>query len=267
MDQQRAFLEAELKKLALEPVLEPFTNAVPVTPTTPEGKLNFTNLYADLEPSGSDETTPLVIVASHIDTKRLGPNFVGANDGGSSTAAVLEIARALSSGPERAVGYRFLFLDGEEAVRFDWIHPDHTYGSRYHATEASKRPISRRMAAFVLLDLVGDRDLVLTKDQYSTKWLQDLFVKAGTQAGHGDLFWHPRSIPIKDDHLRFKEELGIPVIDLIDFDYGPNNRYWHSDDDTLEHCSAASLRKIGEVTLAGLVALERKLISEDAKGR
>ena len=260
MHQQLAFLKAELSAVGLKVETETFTTAVPVSPFTLEGKLEFTNLWADLEPAGSNADTPMVIVASHIDTKFLGPTFLGANDGGSSTAALLELARAFAQGPERAVSYRFLFLDGEEAVNPTlWQYPDNTYGSRHHAKELSKRPISKRIKAMVLLDLVGDKDLVLSRDLNSTPWLQELFVQAGTQAGHGSLFWTSRAMPIKDDHLRFKEELGIPVLDLIDFEYGPNNAYWHTDDDTLENCSQASLLKIGEATLAGLVALERKL--------
>lgn len=260
MQQQLAFLKAELAAVGLESKTETFKIQVPKLEFTPEGELEFTNLWADLEPAGADENTPVVIVASHMDTKLLGPNFLGANDGGSSTAAVLELARALAKGPERAVSYRFLFLDGEEAVNpLVWQYPDHTYGSRYHAKEITKRKNSNRFKAMVLLDLVGDKDLVLSKDLNSTRWLQDMFAKAGTKAGHGSLFWNSRVMPIKDDHLRFKEELEIPVLDLIDFEYGPDNAYWHTDADTLAHCSQASLLKIGEATLAGLVALEKRL--------
>lgn len=263
MQQQLAFLKAELASAGLEAKTETFKSAVPVMQYTATGELEFTNMWADLEPAGADKNTPMVIVASHMDTKLLGPNFLGANDGGSSTAALLELARGLAQGPERAVSYRFLFLDGEEAVNpLVWQYPDHTYGSRHHAKELSKRPISSRVKAMVLLDLVGDKDLVLSKDLNSTRWLQDLFAQAGTKAGHGSLFWNPRVMPIKDDHLRFKEELGIPVLDLIDFDYGPDNAYWHTDADTLDHCSQASLLKIGEATLAGLVALEKRLTKQ-----
>ncbi|MFT7677756.1 MAG: glutaminyl-peptide cyclotransferase [Planctomycetota bacterium] len=263
MQQQLAFLTAELAAVGLEAETETFTSDVPVMEYTPSGKLEFTNLWADLMPAGADENTPVVIVASHMDTKLLGPNFQGANDGGSSTAALLELARGLAQGPERAVAYRFLFLDGEEAVDpMIWQYPDNTYGSRYHAKEITKRPNESRFKAMVLLDLVGDKDLVLSKDLNSTRWLQDLFAQEGTKAGHGSLFWNDRSMPIKDDHLSFKEELRIPVLDLIDFEFGPNNAYWHTDDDTLANCSQASLLKIGEATLAGLVALEKRLTEQ-----
>lgn len=256
LEQLRQFLESELRKVKLDPRRETFVNKVPATSFTPEGKLKFTNLYADLV-SDVDPKAPIVMIATHMDTKFL-PDFVGANDGGSSTAAVLELARALSASSPRPVTYRFIFFDGEEAVRFDWVNPDNTYGSRHHAHEFSKKADFERLKAVILLDLVGDKDLRLTSEQNSTPWLRKLFDKAIVKAGYGKhLGAQPQTL--SDDHLPFKA-LSVPVLDLIDFEYGPFNSYWHTSDDTIDKCSEESLNAIGQMTLAGLKALNVRLV-------
>ncbi|MCP5024516.1 MAG: Zn-dependent exopeptidase M28 [bacterium] len=257
LEQLRLFLESELRKAKLDPKRETFESTVPTTTFTPEGKLTFTNLYADLI-SDVDPKAPIVMVATHMDTKFL-QNFVGANDGGSSTAAVLELARALSASSPRPVTYRFIFFDGEEAVRFTWLDPDNTYGSRHHAHEFSKKADFERLKAVILLDLVGDKDLRLSPDQNSTPWLRKLFDKAIVKAGYGKHLG-AQSQKLSDDHLPFKA-LSIPVLDLIDFEYGPSfNNYWHTAEDTIDKCSEESLNAIGQMTLAGLKALNARLV-------
>ncbi|MFT4648344.1 MAG: glutaminyl-peptide cyclotransferase [Glaciecola sp.] len=256
LEQLRFFLDAELRKVNLEPVWETFENVVPITADTPAGKLTFTNLYADLI-SDLDPEAPLVMVASHMDTKFL-KDFVGANDAGSSTAAVLELARAITASTQRSVSYRFIFFDGEEAVRPFWQDPDNTYGSRHHAHEFSKKAGFQKLKAVVLLDLVGDKDLRLSPDLNSTPWLRKLFDKAIIKGGYGKHLG-ARSQRLSDDHLPFRA-LSIPVLDLIDFEYGPDNRYWHSSDDTMDKCSEESLTAIGKMTLLGLKALSQRLV-------
>ena len=255
MRRQIEFLTAELKAVGLDPKLEQFENEVPKTTFTPEGKLKFENLYADLEGlQGKD--SPMVIVATHMDTKFL-HDFVGANDAGSSTAAVLEIARAMSNAGPRPVTYRFLFLDGEEAVREFWEDPDNTYGSRHHAYQMSKHRNFQRLKAFVLLDMVGDKDLQLTTELNSTPWLMKLFEDVAVEA---DLKKHVKGRPqqVRDDHMPFLE-LNIPSVDLIDFQYGPNNAYWHTSNDILSNCSQESMGIIGQIALLGLQRLETRL--------
>ncbi len=256
LEQLRHFLEAELRKVELDPVRETFESVVPVTADTPTGKLTFTNLSVDL-PSDLDPKAPIVIVATHIDTKFL-PNFVGANDSGSSTAAVLELARAIKASTGRPLAYRFLFFDGEEAVRPFWQDPDNTYGSRHHAYQFSKKADFERLKAMVLLDLVGDKNLRLSPDENSTPWLRKLFDKAIIQGGYGK---HLGARPqrLSDDHLPFRAK-GIPVLNLIDFEYGPNNDYWHTSEDTMDKCSEASITAIGHMTLLGLQDLGKRLV-------
>ena len=251
----RAFLTKELEALGLTPRREAFRDEVPVTPNTPDGHLDFVNLYADLE-GRAGKDSPMVIVAGHIDTKFL-PGFVGANDGGSSTAAVLELARAFASTGPRPVTYRFLFLDGEEAVRIFWEDPDNTYGSRHHAKQVSKNGTIERIKAFVLLDMVADKELRYTTELYSTKWLRQLFEQEAKKAGY-EKYFGGRSQLVKDDHLPWLD-MRVPAFDLIDLEYGPQNAYWHTTDDNLQNCSEESLNVSGQVALLGLLALEKRL--------
>ena len=249
-EEQRKFLEAELKAAGLEPVRESFK------PQTPLGPIEMANVYADLR--SRDPQAEMVILASHYDTKlckdRFAQPFVGAHDGGSSTAVLLELARSLAKSGPRALTYRFLFLDGEEAVRWEWAGDDNTYGSRQHAQALAKSGAGRSVRALILLDMVGDKDLKILRDTNSDRRLQTLFFEAARKAGLGK-FVDGRAEEISDDHLRFRD-LGIPCLDLIDLDFGPQNSYWHTPQDTLENCSKDSLDAAGRIVLAGLPGLE-----------
>lgn len=250
-EEQRKWLEAELKAAGLAPVRESFK------PTTPAGPIEMANVYADLP--AADPKAEIVILASHFDTKlatgRFTRPFVGANDGGSSTAVLLGLARTLAKNGPRALTYRFLFLDGEEAVRWDWAGEDNTYGSREHAQNLVKQKLEPRVRALILLDMIGDKDLRIFRETNSDARLQRIFFGAARDAGLGKHV-DGTAEEISDDHLRFRE-LGIPSLDLIDFDYGPQNAYWHAPEDTLEHCSKESLGVAGRIVLGGLPALEK----------
>jgi glutaminyl-peptide cyclotransferase len=249
IEETRKFLEAELKAIGLTPVRETFKEE------TPKGEIEFANVYADFP--GKDvegKKPPILVIGSHFDTKLCDFPFVGANDAGSSTAVLLELARSLKKTGPRDMTLRFIFFDGEEAVRRDWIDPDNTYGSRHHAEKIREASDRDRFRAFVLLDMVGDKDLHLTHDTYSTKKLRDAFFDAAKEIGLGDAV-NGRRQSVKDDHLSFRR-INIPSVDLIDLEYGPNNSYWHTPADTLENCSRESLDKIGRIVLAGLPAVE-----------
>ncbi|MCP3919848.1 MAG: M28 family peptidase [bacterium] len=255
LDELRDFLAAELKAVGLESVREPFSA------DTPEGKIEMENLYSDFLADPIDGApAPMVILCTHIDTKRLGPKFVGANDAGSSTAAVLELARAIKRGGKRDVSYRFLFLDGEEAVRELWIDPDNTYGARYHAAKLKgSEGFDPKQYKCVLLDMIGDKDLKLTEEDNSTDWMMQAFFRAARDNGLG-AHVGGRKQTLKDDHLRFLWNAGIESVDLIDFEYGPGNRYWHTNEDTLDKCSKESLDAIGRIVLAGLETVEARML-------
>ena len=250
----RAFLHAELVALA------PTVKRQAFEQETPAGPITFENLYLDLAPS--DPAAPWVILATHFDTKRLPGEFVGANDGGSGTAVLLELARALASDTRpRDVGVRLLFLDGEEAVNLDWEGDDNTYGSRYHAAELLRTGQARRFGACILLDMIGDADLVMLHETYSRPELMELFETEATRLGLGSHMATRRWLPVKDDHLSFAS-VGIPAVDLIDFEYGPNNVYWHTTEDTLAHCSEKSLGVVGTLVLGALPAVKRWLLAQ-----
>lgn len=249
LEKCRTYIEGALKTAGLEAHRETFKE------TTPAGEIEFTNVWAELK--SADPKAQWIIFGSHYDTKRMAFPFVGANDGASSTAALLEIARVLAQGPKSAFTYRFVFFDGEEAVRAEWIDPDNTYGSRHHARALKSAMDVARIRAFVLLDMVGDKDLKLTRDSYSDRRFVDAFFGAARAHDLGQ-YVDGKSLEIRDDHLGFMA-IGVPSIDLIDFEYGPNNSYWHSKDDIAANCSADSLLAIGKITLFGLVELEKLL--------
>ncbi|TAJ01962.1 MAG: M28 family peptidase [Planctomycetota bacterium] len=251
-DKLKAYLEDELRAVGLAPVRESFRAKTPVDET------EFGNVYADVEaaPRKDGKPAPLVILGSHFDTKRIKDfEFISANDAGSSTAVLLELARVLAAARGKGpVAYRLLFIDGEEAV-VEWEGDDNCYGSRHHARALEKSGELARVKAFVLLDMVGDKELKLHTDTYSDAELQRIFFGAAKRIGLGAHVDGPR-LEIRDDHLSFMN-VGVKSVDLIDFSYGPNNQHWHHAADTLDNCSKASLDAIGRIVLAGLPELER----------
>jgi len=249
IEKLRTYLAARIEEAGLTPVREEFTAP------TPEGMLAFANVYADLAPADATADTPVVVLATHFDTKRLDFEFLGANDGGSGTAVLLELMRVLALRADSSVTLRFLFLDGEEALRSYWAGEDNCYGSRHHVRELRKSGLIARVQACVVLDMVGDADLQLTSEGFSTPELLAIFFDAADEIGLGDKVG-ASARDIKDDHQRFLEA-GIPSVDLIDFEYGLLNEHWHDAGDSLEHCSRESLDAIGRIVLAGLPALER----------
>ncbi|MCY2960663.1 MAG: M28 family peptidase [Planctomycetota bacterium] len=245
----RQWIESELRGMGLEPARETFTDK------TPAGDIQFSNVYAELP--GTDPKAGWIFVGSHFDTKRMSFRFVGANDGASSTAALIEVARSIAQGGKRAIGYRFVFFDGEEAIREEWLGDDNTYGSRHHVKVLRENGRLDSLRAFVLLDMVGDKDLKLTSDTLSDRKLMETFTKAARDIGLGRHVGG-KSMEVRDDHVPFLMAR-VRAVDLIDFDFGPNNAYWHTDKDTVENCSKESLDAIGRITLRGLADLEASL--------
>jgi glutaminyl-peptide cyclotransferase len=260
LETTRAYLEQELTKAGLVPVREPFEVQPPEASGKPRepAKIAMANVYADLK--SKDPKAETVILCTHFDTK-IGPMpILGANDGGSGTAVLLELARVLAAAGPRELTYRFLFLDGEEAIRWDWAGTDNTYGSRHHAGELRKSGRAASVRCCLLLDMVGDKDLRFLNESLSNRRLAAIVSEAAASAGlsaHVD----GRRAEARDDHLSFMA-VGIPSLDLIDFDYGPDNAWWHTKEDTLDKCSPKSLGITGRIVLASLPLIERGFARE-----
>ncbi|MEQ1757607.1 MAG: M28 family peptidase [Vicinamibacterales bacterium] len=238
----RKYIVAELKAAGLDTLEQAFDG------DTPMGKIPMVNLRAII-PGRRPER---IIIATHYDTKLFRDvRFVGASDGASSTAAVLELARALK-GRSNEFTIELLFLDGEEAV-VEWAGTDHTYGSRHYVAEAQRSGTVSSIKALVLLDMIGDRGLDIRRDSNSTPWLVDVVWAAAQRIGHRSTFVNDLTT-IEDDHLAFVRA-GIPSVDIIDLNYAE----WHTPQDDLNHVSAASLQIVGDVVLAALPDIEQRL--------
>jgi Peptidase family M28 len=217
--------------------------------STPRGSVHMINLLAvipGIPPPEAPSQVPVqrIIVAGHYDTKLFKEfTFVGANDGGSSAALLIELARALKP-RTLPMDVELLFLDGEEAVG-EWQGSDHTYGSRYYVQAAKKAGALKTIGALVLVDMIGDKDLRIMKEANSTPWLTESVWGAASRLGRREFVGETTTI--EDDHLEFLEE-GVPAVDIIDLDYPA----WHRADDTLDKLSAASLQSVGDVVVAAL---------------
>jgi glutaminyl-peptide cyclotransferase len=218
------------------------------TATTPAGPMAMSNVIATIP----GRRTERIVLASHYDTKRAPFRFVGANDGASSTAALLELGRALAKNP-REYSIELLFLDGEEAVNWDWAGTDNTYGSRHYVQTAQKTGTLAGIKALVLLDMIGDRELLIRRESYSTPWLVDAVWSAAARAGHARTFISELTT-VEDDHVNFVRA-GVPAVDVIDLD----NPTWHTAQDDLDHVSQTSLQIVGDVILAALPDIEKRV--------
>ncbi len=191
-------------------------------------------------------TGRIVLVGSHYDTKWMpNVNFVGANDGGSSTGVLLEMARVASTVPD----LWFVFFDGEECVK-EYGEKDGLWGSRYFVEEAKKTKELGKFKAMVLLDMVGDANLNVIMPANSHRGLVQRVFDAAKETGHRGSFSFSES-PMMDDHVPFIEA-GVPAVNLIDFEYGSGpgkNDYWHTEKDTLDKLSSRSLQVVGQTAL------------------
>ena len=221
------------------------------TAATPEGQFPIHNIIAKFP-----GTKPgVVVIATHYDTLMRVKGFVGANDGGSGTGLLIELANQLRAGKRNGYSVWLVWLDGEEAVR-QWSETDSLYGSRHLAEKWKKDGTISQLKAFLLADMIGDADLNIDHDQDSTAWLEDLVYQAATQLGYQSHFF-ARTLAVQDDHIPFAKA-GVPVADLIDFDYGYNNVFWHTPDDTLDKLSSKSLEITGDVLLESVRLLDQK---------
>jgi glutaminyl-peptide cyclotransferase len=240
----RRYIVKELKKTGARVREQPFTAQ------TPDGPIPMVNVIAELPGPRSRA----ILVGGHYDTK-LFPHFtfVGANDGGSSSGLLLELARSLARRP-REFTYWIVFFDGEEARR-EWSATDGIYGSRHFAGSLQRDGRLKQLKAVVVVDMIGDRRLTLKREAASTSWLTDLLWGSARRLGYQAHFLE-ETLAVEDDHAPFLRA-GIPSALLIDFDYEP---YWHTPEDTLDKLSPRSLQIVGDVLLDALPALETLLL-------
>jgi glutaminyl-peptide cyclotransferase len=217
------------------------------TASTPRGQVAMKNIIVKF-PGRSGKA---IAITGHYDTKPFpGRNFVGANDGASSTAVLLELARALAGQP-RVDDVYLIFFDGEEAFG-NWSAADSVYGSR-HMAEAWKKDGSWvRFKALINVDMIGDKNLNILEDANSDVGLRKLVWSAAASLGYQKYFTS-MSEPMDDDHMPFVR-LGVPSLDVIDFDYPP----WHEDTDTLDKISPMSLEIVGKTMIESIQRLQKQ---------
>ena len=244
MEKQRDLLARHFEKLGGKVTLQRFRVPHPVD----HSAVAMANLIVEWRP----ESTERILLCAHYDTRpypdrdRRDPQgiFLGANDGGSGTAILMQLGKSM---PELGgkVGVDFVFFDGEELV-YDENQP-YCLGSEYFAREYAGEPPKHRYRVAVLLDMVGDKQLNIYQEAASARWrdskpfVTEIWATA-KRLGVGEFIASPRH-EVNDDHVKLHGIAKIPACDIIDFDY----KYWHTTQDTIENCSPLSLAKVGWV--------------------
>ncbi|HMD22180.1 MAG TPA: M28 family peptidase [Alloacidobacterium sp.] len=240
-----AFLKKQFAKDNLE--VDTFTMN---TPAGPEEMHNFIVRF----PGKKDG---VIVLASHYETNYplRNINFVGANDGGSSTGLLIEMANHLRGRTLDGYSVWLVFFDGEEAFK-EWSDSDSTYGSRHLAAKWQNDGTLKGIKAFIILDMIGDKDLDIQRDSNSTQWLLDLVKRAAAKNGDQSYFFQEQTTD-SDDHLPFVRR-GVPSADIIDLNYGYQNAYWHTAQDTMDKISAKSFTIVGNTMLETIRLLNQR---------
>lgn len=235
----RAYILAQLKLRGCEVTQDSFTGQ------TPLGGIPMINIIARF-PGKSGRA---VVFTGHYDTKSMpGIHFVGADDGGSSTAFLLEMAEALQGMPRQDDVY-LVWFDGEEAFG-KWSDTDSLYGSRHLAERWAADSTLSRIKALINVDMIGDKDLDIMEEQNSSPDLRKLIWDTAERLGYGKYFVDQGG-PTEDDHIPFLR-MGVNAVDLIDFD----KSYWHAPEDTIDKLSPHSFEVVGTVLMEVLRKLE-----------
>ena len=243
IDQTRKYIKDQLSAIGI-PVVEQAWDQ-----PTPIDQVKMVNVMATIPGAHKEQ----LIIAGHYDTKLYREfRFVGASDGGSSAAFLLELGRVLKA-RKNALTIQLLFLDGEEARLPDWSGTDNTYGSRHYVMAANRDGSLAMTKAMILVDMIGDRNLTIRRETNSTPWLTDAIWSAARGVNGGAAFMS-ESTRVEDDHLPFLAA-GVPSVDIIDLDYPA----WHTAGDTLEAVSARSLQIVGDTLVAALPRIESRL--------
>jgi glutaminyl-peptide cyclotransferase len=243
LEQTRDYITTQLKTAGLTATRQSFTAKTPI------GDIAMANLVVTIP----GERKERIAIGGHYDTKRFQEfRFVGANDGGSSAAFLIEIARVLAA-RKNPLTIEIIFFDGEEATLRDWGLTDHTYGSQHYVDDARRAGTLAGLKTLILVDMIADRSQRFLRESSSTSWLTDMIWSSASKRGYGSVFVD-ESMAIEDDHTPFLKA-GVPAVDIIDLDYAA----WHTPADTLDQTSAKSLQVVGDVVLAALPAIEGRL--------
>ncbi|MCC7498960.1 MAG: M28 family peptidase [Bryobacterales bacterium] len=236
------YIHSQLKLRRCQVIDDPFVAR------TPAGRIAMNNIIARF-PGSSGRA---VAISGHFDTKDMpGIRFVGANDGGSSTGLLLEFARILAARRYSDDVY-LIWFDGEEAFG-EWSPVNGVFGSRHLADRWAANGTLSRLKALINVDMIGDKDLGILQESNSTPWLRERVWKVAGEFGYGRYFLQFGG-PVEDDHAPFLAR-GVAALDLIDFDYGPGNAWWHTAADTMDKLSAHSLEVVGRVLVEALTRL------------
>ena len=206
---------------------------------TPKGERNFTNLYAEFKTGGVSNRW--VVLVSHYDTKS-GCGCPGANDGASTSGLLVGLAKAMTDWREPKGNLMLIWTDGEECM-MSYGKNDGLWGSKRAAQMMMEQKLP--VKAVICLDMIGDRELAITIPANGDSNLAKQALRAARQAGYPNLVKRA-DVVVTDDHVPFLER-GYPAIDLIDFNYGPRNSYWHTPRDTMDKISEDSLLKSGKI--------------------
>jgi glutaminyl-peptide cyclotransferase len=226
--------------------------------STPVGSVAMKNIVAKIPGSSPN----IILLATHYDTDTLDPqhkkmaNFVGADDAGSSTGLMIEMARVLCGKPQPATIW-IAFFDGEEAL-VNWTDSDSVYGSREMAATMALSGDLARVKAFVLADLVGGKNFHAKRDSETSQWLQDIVWDTAARLGHKDLFISEHGDGMEDDHLPWKARK-VPTVDIIDLDIAGDVSYWHTEQDSLDKISPKTLQAVGDVIYASLPEIAKRI--------
>jgi Zn-dependent M28 family amino/carboxypeptidase len=226
--------------------------------STPLGNIAMKNIIAKIPGTGSG----IVLYTTHYDTLHMA-NFVGADDGGSGSGTMLELARIFCARKTKsALNVRIAFFDGEEAQGewagkedVKWSDANSTFGSREMAASMALSGDLKHVKAMILADMIGSADLKIKRDTNSTGWLTDLIWTTAARLGYENVFVSEGAVTSLDDHLSFVRR-GVPGCDIIDFDIA--STYWHTPEDTLDKVDPRSLAIVGHVFAETLPALEKK---------
>jgi len=200
----------------------------------------------------------IIVLATHYETNYWlrNINFVGANDGGSTTGLLMAIADQLRGHTLEGYSVWLVFDDGEESFQSTWADSDATFGTRHLAAKWGRDGTLGKIKAFILADMIGDKDLGILRESQSTDWLVAV-VRQAVKKYRYERYFFQKDGAVEDDHLAFIQR-GVPSIDIIDMDYGPNNSYHHTAQDTMDKISAKSLTIDGDVFMETIRLLGQK---------